>query len=150
MRAAIALAISGMERGDGGPFGAVVVRDGRIVGRGWNRVLVDHDPTAHAEIVALRAACRRLGTHVLSGCEIFASCDPCPMCLAAIHWARVDRIWYAAPSRAAAAAGFDDTRFKRELRLPPGKRRLPARRILSAEGAEPFRRWAKMSTRTLY
>ena len=96
MRAAIALAVTGMTRGDGGPFGAVVVKDGRIVGRGWNRVLATHDPTAHAEIVAVRAACRRLRTHVLAGCEIFASCDPCPMCLAAIHWARIDRIWYAA------------------------------------------------------
>jgi guanine deaminase len=147
MRAAIALAITGMKRGHGGPFGAVVVRQGRIIGRGWNRVLIDHDPTAHAEIVALRAACQMLGTHVLAGSDIYASCDPCPMCLAAIHWARVDRIWYAASSRDAAKAGFDDVRFKRELKLPSRQRRRSTRRIMPVEGAKPFRLWPKKRDR---
>jgi guanine deaminase len=108
MRRAIELSRVHMEAGEGGPFGAVVVKDGQIVGEGWNRVTSTYDPTAHAEVVAIRLACEQLETFTLKGCEIYTSCEPCPMCLAAIYWARLDRIWYANNQADAAAIQFDD------------------------------------------
>lgn len=108
MEAAIAEARAGLATGDGGPFGAVVVRDGKVVARGHNQVVGNGDPTAHAEVQAIRAACRALGTFDLSGCEIYATCEPCPMCFAAIHWARLDRVVYGAGRADAAGIGFDD------------------------------------------
>jgi len=141
MREAIRLAVENARSGSGGPFGAVVVRGEAIVGRGANRVTADRDPTAHAEIVAIRDACRRLGTHRLDGCEIFASCEPCPMCLGAIYWARLDGIYFAATRRDAAAAGFDDERLYRELALPAGARGLPSRRLPREPALEAFAAW---------
>src|SRR5262245_29961376 len=122
LREAIRLSIDKMQANEGGPFGAVIVRDGQIIGRGWNRVTSTNDPTAHAEIVAIRDACSRLKTFSLAGCEIYSSCEPCPLCLAAIFWARLDRIFYAATCEDAAAAGFDDGILYRELALPVANR----------------------------
>jgi len=120
------------------------------VGRGWNRVTSINDPTAHAEIIAIRDACSNLKTFSLEGCDIYASCDPCPMCLAAIYWARLDRIFYAAAWEDAIAAGFDDTEFYRELALPPGSRSMPVIQDLREEACEAFRRWMKKEDRVVY
>jgi tRNA(Arg) A34 adenosine deaminase TadA len=150
LRDAIRLSIEKMEAGEGGPFGAVVVRDGEIVGRGWNRVTSTNDPTAHAEIVAIRDACSRLSTFSLTGCEIYTSCEPCPMCLAAIYWARLDRIYYAATCEDATAAGFDDSPFYREVALPPGSRSIPMIQGLQQEACEAFRRWMGKGDRVPY
>jgi tRNA(Arg) A34 adenosine deaminase TadA len=150
MRRAIALSREGMERDRGGPFGAVVVQDGRIVGEGSNLVTSSLDPTAHAEIVAIRAACAALGRFELRGCEIFASCEPCPMCLAAIYWARLDRVYYANDRAGAARIGFDDDLVYRELALPPGARRLPMVRLLEDEARVAFEAWARKPDRVPY
>ena len=122
---AIELSRQGMQAGEGGPFGAVVVRGDEIVGEGWNRVVATNDPTAHAEIVAIRAACQRLNSFSLCGCELFASAEPCPLCLGAIYWSRLDRICYANTIHDAAAIGFDDASFYEQLLLAPPQRRIP-------------------------
>lgn len=122
MRRAIELARMGMKVGAGGPFGAVVVRDGEIIGEGHNRVIATNDPTAHGEVVAIREACARLGTFNLAGCEIHTTGEPCPMCLGAIHWARIGRIYYGFSISDAAAIGFDDREFYRQFTLPPEER----------------------------
>lgn len=140
MRRAIALAAEGMRDG-GGPFGAVVVRDGRIVGEGCNRVTLDNDPIAHAEIVAIRSACAALGDFSLAGCQIYASCEPCPMCLSAIYWARITRIFYAATREDAARIGFDDDLIYRELAHAPGERSIPTVRIDMKEARAVFDAW---------
>jgi len=150
MRRAIALAQEGMDRGRGGPFGAVVVKAGRLVGEGQNRVTSTNDPTAHAEVVAIRAACAALGTFDLAGCEIYASCEPCPMCLAAIYWARLDRIWFASGREDAAHIGFDDALIYREVALPPEARSLPMRRLLAEEAGAPFAAWLAKADRVRY
>jgi guanine deaminase len=143
MRRAIALAAQGMRAGDGGPFGAVVVKDGHIVGEGNNRVTSDNDPTAHAEIGAIRAACRSLGTFSLESCEIFTSCEPCPMCLAAIYWARIGRIYVASGRADAARIGFDDDLIYREIAKPMDRRVIPVERLLTEEANENFAEWQK-------
>jgi guanine deaminase len=149
MREALRLALESAGTG-GGPFGALVVRDGEIVAAGTNRVVADGDPTAHAEVVAIRAACRRLGTHRLDGCWIYASCEPCPMCFAAISWARVSRVLYAGTRDDAAAAGFDDALLYAELARPPGERIVPAVRLLGEEGRGPLAAWAAKGDRRPY
>jgi guanine deaminase len=141
MRAAIRLALEKMRGGEGGPFGAIVVRRGKIVGRGWNRVTSTNDPTAHAEVSAIRDACRRLKTFQLDDCEIYASCEPCPMCLAAIYWARIGKIFHAGARRDAAAAGFDDDLIYRELARPISRRKIPMRQLLRAEALHVFKEW---------
>jgi len=138
---AIELAVEGVTNGDGGPFGAVIVRGGKVIGRGCNRVTSLHDPTAHAEIVAIRDACAKLGTFELTGCELYASCEPCPMCLSAAYWAHVDRLFYAACREIASAAGFDDERIYAELGLVPENRSLPTQRLHSDEAERPFEVW---------
>lgn len=150
LREAIRLARTQADTGEGGPFGAVVVRSGEIVGRGSNRVVQDRDPTSHAEIVAIRDACRNLGTHVLEGCTLYASCEPCPMCLAAIYWARVPRVVFSATGQEAAAAGFDDTTIARELCLPWEERTIRSQRSLGAEGREILETWGRNPRRTEY
>lgn len=125
MMRAIELARHGMLRGDGGPFGAVVVRDGEIIGEGWNRVLSGHDPTAHGEVMAIRDACARMGGFSLEGCEIHTTGEPCPMCLGAILWARIGRVFHGFRIEDAARAGFDDRAFYREMALPKEQRFLP-------------------------
>ena len=134
----------------GGPFAALVVRDGAVVAAGTNRVVPDGDPTAHAEVVAIREACRRLGTFQLEGCEIYASCEPCPMCAGAIAWARPARVFYAGTRDDAAAAGFDDALLWAELARPPAGRAVPAERLLGDEGRGPFAAWAAKPDRTRY
>jgi tRNA(Arg) A34 adenosine deaminase TadA len=141
MRAAIRLSLEKMRRGHGGPFGAVVVRRGKIVGRGWNRVTSANDPTAHAEVTAIREACRRLKTFRLEDCEIYASCEPCPMCLATIYWARIGKIFYAGARRDAAAIGFDDDLIYREMARPVSRRKIPMRQLLRGEALKVFKEW---------
>jgi tRNA(Arg) A34 adenosine deaminase TadA len=140
MRRAIGLSCESVASG-GGPFAAIVVRDGEIVGEGINRVVPNADPTAHAEIVAIRAACRKLGSHVLDDATIYTSCEPCPMCLGAIYWARLDKIYFANDRHDAAAVGFRDDFLYRELPLPPDRRAIPALRLLRAEGQAAFAEW---------
>jgi len=150
MRRAIALSREGVLAGRGGPFGAVVVRDGSIVGEGSNQVLATNDPTAHAEIVAIRAACASLGRFDLPGCEIYASCEPCPMCLAAIHWARIGRIYYGNGRADAARIGFDDAHLYDEVARPLPERRIPMVRLLADEAKGPLDLWAAMPEKIRY
>ena len=150
MRRAIALGHRGMRAGDGGPFGAVVVRAGAIVGEGWNRVLATPDPTAHGEIVAIRAACRRLATFQLSGCDLYTTGEPCPMCLAAIYWARIDRVFFGFTVADAARIGFDDRVIFRELARPAARRRIPAVQLLAAEARALARAYAANPRRARY
>ena len=149
MREAIRLSEDNVRNG-GGPFGAVIARDGEIVGTGTNRVTPDCDPTAHAEVNAIRAAASRLGTFDLSGCEIYSSCEPCPMCLGAIYWAHLDRLYYGNDKQDAAGIGFDDAFIYRELDLKPDDRSLKSERLLSDEAAAAFREWAAKPDKVEY
>ena len=150
MRAAIRLSFQMMRRGAGGPFGAVVVKNGKIVGRGWNQVTSGNDPTAHAEIVALRAACKRLKTFHLDGCELYTSCEPCPMCLSAIYWAHIDKIYYGNTRRDAAKIAFDDALIYREVALPIGRRRLSMKQLLRHEALKAFAEWQRKPDKVVY
>jgi tRNA(Arg) A34 adenosine deaminase TadA len=141
MREAIRLSLRKMRSNHGGPFGAVVVRRGKIIGRGWNRVTSANDPTAHAEVMAIREACRRLKTFRLDDCELYASCEPCPMCLAAGYWARLRKIYYANTRRDAAALGFDDDFLYREMTRLPARRKIPMQRLLRGEALKVFAAW---------
>ncbi|MEN6558904.1 MAG: nucleoside deaminase [Thermoguttaceae bacterium] len=147
---AICLSIEKSQAGEGGPFGAVIVRNDEIVGRGWNRVTSAKDPTAHAEIMAIRDACKNLDTFSLAGCHLYTSCEPCPMCLAAIYWARLDRVCYAATRHDAAAAGFDDRRIYEELAMDMDRRSIPMTQELHDEACQAFRDWLKNPHRTPY
>lgn len=141
MRRAIELARSGMDGGAGGPFGCIVVKDGEIVGEGNNQVTSTNDPTAHAEVVAIREACRSLETFQLEGCEIYTSCEPCPMCLGAIYWARPAAIYFAGTQADAAEAGFDDEHFYTQLALANAERELPLQNLLRNEARRVFSEW---------
>ena len=136
--------------GGGGPFGAVVARDGEILGQGRNRVTATNDPTAHAEVVAIRDACSRLGSFSLAGCELYASCEPCPMCLGAILWARLDCVVYACGRADAARVGFDDARFYEEMARLPEQRALPMSQALRDEGLAAFVAWQANAGRMPY
>lgn len=149
MRRAIALSRANVAAG-GGPFGAVIVRAGEVVGEGANRVTASNDPTAHAEVVAIRDACEHLGTFSLAGCEIYSSCEPCPMCLSAIYWARLEGIWYANTKLDAAAIDFDDHFIYDEIAKSPRHRAIPMREVLREEALEAFRDWSASSNRTPY
>jgi guanine deaminase len=150
MRRAIALASENVRSGNGGPFGAVIVRQGVIVGEGTNRVTEKNDPTAHAEVTAIRAACQQLDTYVLRGCEIYTSCEPCPMCLSAIYWAHLDRIWYGNTSADAARVEFDDAKLYREIALPPPQRATPSACLLHDEAWESFHLWLETPNKIRY
>jgi guanine deaminase len=150
MRRAVALAREGMEKGRGGPFGAVVVSAGRIVGEGCNCVTSTCDPTAHAEVVAIRSACAALERFDLRGCDVYTSCEPCPMCLAALYWARVDRVFYANDRADAARIGFDDDAIYREVGLPAPHRSLPLIRLSDPEARHCFDEWARKTDRVPY
>lgn len=141
MQEAIRLSVEKMREGRGGPFGAVIAKEGRIISRGWNQVTTTNDSTAHAEIVAIREACRKLGTFRLDGCELYASCEPCPMCLSAIYWARMGRLFFAATRQDAAAAGFDDEFLYREILLPFDQRKLATRQFLREHALPAFVEW---------
>jgi tRNA(Arg) A34 adenosine deaminase TadA len=150
MREAIRLSRIKMQRGQGGPFGAVVVRRGQIIARGWNRVTSVNDPTAHAEVMAIRAACRQLKTFQLADCELYTSCEPCPMCLAAIYWARLKKVYYANTRRDAAKIGFDDELIYREVARPVSRRRLPMRQLLRADAGKVFAAWKSLPDKVVY
>ncbi len=149
VRRAVELALAGIDAG-GGPFGSVVVKDGEIIGEGYNSVTSTNDPTAHAEVVAIREACRRLGTFQLDGCVIYTTCEPCPMCLGAIYWARAERIVMAAGREDAAAAGFDDDLIYRELDVPAERRSIPTSQICREDGIAVFKKWNETPDKVEY
>lgn len=150
MQEAIQRAVENVRSGRGGPFGAIVVKDGRVIATGTNLVTSANDPTAHAEVTAIREACRALGTFQLTGCEIYTSCEPCPMCLGAIYWARPDRVYFAATASDAAEAGFDDSFIYDELNRAHRERKIPFEPMMGEAGLEPFREWARKSDRKQY
>ena len=150
MRHALDFAVRHVEAGRGGPFAALVVKDGGLVSAGANRVTTQHDPTAHAEVVAIRAACQMLSTFELSGCTLYTTCEPCPMCMGAIYWARLDRVVYAASREDAADAGFDDAHFYEQLQKPASERSLPMDTCLTDEALRPFEAWADFEERVRY
>lgn len=149
MRKAIALSEENVANG-GGPFGAVIARGGEIIATGVNRVTANHDPTAHAEVSAIRSACEKLNTFNLSGCEIFTSCEPCPMCLGAIYWAHIDRIYYGNNKSDAKNIGFDDSFIYDELALPREERKLSAKMMLRDEAINAFKQWTSKEDKVEY
>ncbi len=150
MRHAIALSRRGMDEGHGGPFGAVVVKDGQVLAEGWNQVTSTNDPTAHAEVVAIRRACAAVGDRHLRGAVLYTSCEPCPMCLSAAYWARLDRVVYANGRADAAAIGFDDQWIYDEVPKPVEARSLPMHRLLAAEALDVFEAWAAKEDKVPY
>ncbi len=149
MRRAIACSCENIKLG-GGPFGAVIVKDGKIIAEGANKVTINNDPTAHAEVMAIRNAATYLNDFNLSGCEIYTSCEPCPMCLSAIYWARLDKIWYANTKTDAKDIGFDDSFIYDEVQLPMEKRAIPIKQLLRDEGLEAFKQWEEKDDKTEY
>lgn len=149
MHQAIEQAVENVQNG-GGPFAALVVRDGAIIGQGVNRVTVSTDPTAHAEVEAIRAACEALGQFHLDGCTLYSSCEPCPMCLGAIYWARLDRVLYAGTRADAATAGFDDAHIYDEIERPPAERQIEMQPCLREAGQQPFKAWTQCEDRITY
>lgn len=149
MRRAIALALENIRAG-GGPFAAVVAKNGRIIAEGANRVTATNDPTAHAEVVAIREACRSLGAFQLDGCDLYTTCEPCPMCLGAIYWARPSRVFYACTDADAASAGFDDAFIYEELKRPQESRRIPMSQLLRDESLPIFTAWKNQANKTPY
>jgi len=150
MQMAIELSEYNVKQGLGGPFGAVIVKDGMVLARSANKVVSTNDPTAHAEVSAIRLACQELGTFNLDGCEIYTSCEPCPMCLGAIYWARISKIYYANTKADAAAIGFDDHFIYDELELPMDKRRTPIVQLMRDEALQVFKQWETSETKTDY
>lgn len=150
MRRAIELARNGMDNNEGGPFGCVIVKDGEIIAEGNNRVTTWNDPTAHAEVVAIRNACEKLDTFQLTGCEVYTSCEPCPMCLGAIYWARPSKVYYAANKNDAADAGFDDSFIYEELNLPPDQKNIPLIPFKRDAAVEVFEKWKSKEDKVEY
>lgn len=150
MQVAIELSRKGITAEKGGPFGAVVVKDGEIIGRGYNQVAAANDPTAHAEIMAIRDACKRLGTFQLTGCEIYTSCEPCPMCIGAIYWARPERVYFANTREDAAAISFDDSFIYGEIRKPLAERKIEMIQMNREEAQKVFKQWAAKANKIVY
>jgi guanine deaminase len=150
MRRAIALALENVRTARGGPFAALVAKHGSVIGEGANSVTATNDPTAHAEIVAIRAACRALGTFQLTDCELYTTCEPCPMCLGAIYWARPARVFYAGVAADAANAGFEDAFIYEELRRPPESRRIPMTQLMREESLAIFATWKQLVNKVQY
>ena len=150
LRRAISLATQNVLEGKGGPFGAVIVREGKIVGEGANSVTTTNDPTAHGEVNAIRAAARALGTFDLAGCELYTSCEPCPMCLASAYWARIDAIYYGATAADAAKAGFDDAFLYDEMRKQHAERIIPSTQMLKEEAWASFKAWLESPNKIQY
>ena len=150
MRRAIALAILNVRSGRGGPFAALVVKDGRVIAEGANRVTSTNDPTAHAEVVAIREACRALGDFQLTGCDLYTTCEPCPMCLGAIYWARPARVFYAGTASDASAAGFDDAFIYDEIKKLPAARRISMTQLLREESLAIFSAWKQEKNKKSY
>jgi guanine deaminase len=150
MARAIQLSIENVHSGRGGPFGALVVKDGNIIAEGANQVTSINDPTAHAEILAIRAACAKLGVFELHGCEIYTSCEPCPMCLGAIYWARLSRVYFANTAVDAASVGFDDSLIYREIPLPLAQRAIPMIQIMREQALAAFHAWQEKPNKIVY
>jgi guanine deaminase len=150
MRRALELAAENARSGRGGPFAALIVKDDAVIAEGTNLVTSTNDPTAHAEVVAIRRACAALGAFQLAGCELYTSCEPCPMCLGAIYWARPTVIYYSGTHKDAAAAGFDDSFIYQQTRLPVDQRHIPMRRVLADEAPGPFQAWQENPRRIPY
>ena len=150
MQRAIALALDNVKSGRGGPFGALVVKNGKMIAEGTSTVTSTTDPTAHAEIVAIREACKKLGAFQLTGCEIYASCEPCPMCLAAIYWARLERIYFAGTGNDAAKVGFDDSFVYQEIAKARARRKILMTQLMREESLEPFRAWEQNPDKISY
>jgi tRNA(Arg) A34 adenosine deaminase TadA len=150
MKMAIKMAENNIDEKKGGPFGALVVKDGVVVGRGSNHVTSENDPTAHAEVVAIRDACKNLNTFNLEGCEIYASCEPCPMCLGAIYWARLGKLYYAGTKDDAANANFDDSFIYREFQLPKEDRSIPSSQLMRNKAVEVFKKWNENNEKIEY
>ena len=150
MQKAIELSIENVRSGRGGPFAALVVKDGVVIAQGTNCVTSTNDPTAHAEIVAIREACRALGDFQLSGCEIYTTCEPCPMCLGAIYWARPAKVFFATTSKDAAAYGFDDSFIFEQVKLPVPQRKIPTVQVMREEALEAFRAWEQKPDKIKY
>lgn len=150
MARAIKLAVENVRTGHGGPFGAVVVKGGKIIAEGVNEVTATNDPSAHAEIVAIRTACRKLGSFQLPGCRIYSSCEPCPMCLGAIYWARPSRVYFGCSKQDAAQAGFDDSFIYHELRVPLAGRRIPMQALMRREALAAFAAWSVSTAKVEY
>jgi len=150
MLEAIRLSKEGIESGTGGPFGAVVVKNGQVVGKGCNKVATTNDPTAHAEVVAIRDACQNLNTFQLNDCEIYCSCEPCPMCLSAIYWARIDKIYFANTKNDAANIGFDDAFIYEEIEKPFDKRSIPTETMMRNEAQQVFELWKDKEDKIAY
>ncbi len=150
MRRAITLATNNVTSGNGGPFGAVITREGVVIGEGTNQVTSFGDPTAHAEILAIRAACKNIGSHILDGCIIYTSCEPCPMCLSAIYWARIKFIYFGNRKSDAAAIGFDDAHIYQQIAMPEGQRSIPTNQMLSEEAIISFQKWTQSEFKIEY
>ena len=150
MQEAIRLSFETMRNNTGGPFGAVIVKDGKIIARGFNKVVSTNDPTAHAEVVAIREACKVLNNFQLDGCELYTSCEPCPMCMAAIYWARPDKVYYGNSKTDAAEIGFDDDFIYQEIALPYPERKIPILRIMENEALEAFKEWSNKNDKVRY
>jgi tRNA(Arg) A34 adenosine deaminase TadA len=150
MRRAIELAVENVRLKRGGPFGAVVVKNGQIIAEGTNLVTTTNDPTAHAEVVSIRQACAALKNFQLDGCDLYTSCEPCPMCLGAIYWARAARVFYGGTHKDAAAYGFDDSFIYQQMRLPVDQRQIPMKQLLGEEALEGFLEWRRSAEKVLY
>ena len=150
MKAAVNAALEGMNKNEGGPFGCIVVKDGKIIGRGNNKVTSTNDPTAHAEVNAIREACKKLNSFQLEGCEIYTSCEPCPMCLGAIYWARLDKVYYGSNQIDASDIGFDDEFIYKEIPLSYSKRSIPFQQLGRDIALEAFKEWTKKEDKTEY
>ena len=150
MKEAVKTALEGIANNDGGPFGCIVVKDGKIIGKGNNKVTSTNDPTAHAEVNAIRDACKNLNSFQLEGCEIYTSCEPCPMCLGAIYWARPDKVYYGSNQIDAADVGFDDAFIYKEIPLPYSERSIPFVQLGRDIALEAFQEWTKKEDRTEY
>jgi guanine deaminase len=146
----IELAVENVKSGRGGPFGALVVKDGQIIATGTNQVTATSDPTAHAEIVAIRKACQAVGHFELTGCEIYCSCEPCPMCLGAIYWSRPAQVFFAATASAAADAGFDDSFIKKQICLPYAQQQMSIAQLVHAQALAPFEAWKAKTDKIVY
>jgi guanine deaminase len=150
MARAIQLAVENVRSGRGGPFGAVVAKDGKVVAEGANQVTATNDPTAHAEVLAIRQACQELGSFELHGCDLYSSCEPCPMCLSAIYWARIDRVYFGSLAEDAARIGFDDSAIYAEIAQPVAQRKIPMTQMMREEALAAFRAWEENPGKTLY
>ena len=150
MQEAVACSLFGMDNNAGGPFGAVIVKNNEIIAKGWNKVTSTNDPTAHAEVTAIREACKKLNTFDLSGCELYTSCEPCPMCLSAIYWARINKIYYANTRKDAADINFDDDFIYKEIPLPLEKRAIPMEQLGRDDAIKVFEKWSSKQDKTAY